>query len=343
MNRNDSLSVTYSSGVICHDPNILTTLAVFYDKIWFPYPLGLNRKKELNLSAPEGYYNDLSIVEDKYEQWITQWELLFQEGILCILPKPNELKAGHGFQSEMLDQLCQKDSVKRKIKVFHDFDVLSGRLAMTAHALYSPKPSPELFLKIPGLYLWLLDLEDPFESKKSHGVDSHIQAKSTNTSTSELANILASSLFEYYFPKLQSLNAEQVMEVRNYLSNTKQGFIDYLLEMTDDVESRLISGTNSIDYAAKKTMERKFIPHYNEFRRQLEAKDIGFWSKVLEGGGKFLKIDAAFWAPKFYGEIIQILCEIFGKGAEAHLKNLSNKNQAFSYLGKLDSDIIQIK
>lgn len=327
------LSVTYSSGVICHEPDFLSTLAVFYDQIWFPYPYGLDRKGVVWCSGPPGFDNELAIVQERYEQWRAQWELLFKEEILCTLPMPKELEGG--MPLELRDETMNKLGyrIDPRPTAFIDLDMLCGRIALAIHALYTDKPSPELFVTIPGLELWLLDLPaNPLQHDEAKRVDFQMGTNSINTSTTEITNLLVNSLFEYHIPKLGALTADQILEVRDYLANTKQGFTDYITELTDDVEARLKSNANSVAEAARKTIERKVLPKYREFCRQLEARNIGFWSKVLEGGGKFLKIDAAPWSPKFYGEIIQIFFELLGKGADEDLKDASNQSQAFSYL-----------
>jgi hypothetical protein len=38
------LSITYSSGIFIRKPEVLSTLAVFYDQVWLPYPYGFEKE-----------------------------------------------------------------------------------------------------------------------------------------------------------------------------------------------------------------------------------------------------------------------------------------------------------
>jgi hypothetical protein len=122
-------------------------------------------------------------------------------------------------------------------------------LSLALHAAYARKVDPELFISDPA-----------------------------DTATSRLAGFLVRSLFKYRIPQLQALTAEQILEVRDYIKDTKEGFVDYIFEMVDDVEARLKSGEKSEEEAARKTVERKLGPRYDEMRRQLKSKKIGFWA-----------------------------------------------------------------
>src|SRR5438105_902209 len=83
-----SLAVTYSSGVICEAPDVLSTLAVFYDEIWFPFPYDLNPSS--GIRTPLFYTDTIYIgsAQDRYREWLEKWSLLFKNGILNTLPAP---------------------------------------------------------------------------------------------------------------------------------------------------------------------------------------------------------------------------------------------------------------
>src|SRR5207249_1171416 len=114
---------------------------------------------------------------------------------------------------------------------------------LLSHIFCPHKPSPELFI-----------------------------SDQTDTRTSHLAFVLVQLLFQYQVPQIGTPNVEQILEVRDYLKDTKEGFTYYIHEMTDDVEQRLKGGNLYEIEAARKTFERKILPQYEEFRRQLAAR-----------------------------------------------------------------------
>jgi hypothetical protein len=136
-------------------------------------------------------------------------------------------------------------------------------------------------------------------------------------------------------PQLNALHPEQILEIRELVQETKEGFVDYIFEAVDDVEARLISGSVTEVEAAQKTVERKLLPKYHEFQRQLQAQRGGFWSEVLAAGSTLLQIDATPWTPKFYGQIIEAFFGPLGNIAEAEAEARSNANQAYQYLATL--------
>lgn len=309
--------VTYSSGEcdVVNMEGILETLAVFYDEIWLPYPYGFDPEGPVlwSISIPQSHYTQyrdtVFMMHEEYEKWHNKWKPLFDQGILKTLPPPiTDLKEiPYGFAEVIRSKIGYQEDVSLSL-----FPLLSGELALAIHALYSPKPGPELFITNP-----------------------------VDTTTSRLAGFLVRSLFQLQIPQLQALTAEQVLEVRDYLQDTKEGFKDYIYTMVDDVEKRLKNGDKFELEAAQKIAERKILTSYDEFCRQLKAKKTGFWSKVLVSGGKFLQIDAAPWVPKFWGGLIGAL---FGSVDEAEKRAeeaQKNKSQAFQYLFTLESKVIK--
>jgi len=83
--------------------------------------------------------------------------------------------------------------------------------------------------------------------------------------------------------------------------------------------------------------ERKLLPKYLEFRRQLQMKKFGFWDKVLSTTAKFFEIDAAPWTPKFYGVLFHAFFESAQATEDAMGKAASNASHAFQYIAHLES------
>lgn len=311
--KNLLLSTTYSSGVICDQPKILSTLAVFYDEIWLPYPYNWDPEAVV-IWDHKPTQNAVRITQEKYVNWRSTWKPLFDQQILKTLSPP--IKPGKypdNFSKEVWEKIKVKgvgcgDFVDEEY-LASTWDIVTGRLALVIHALYAHKPSPEFFVSDPQ-----------------------------NTDTSYLAGVLTNSLFHYRIPQLQALRAEQILEVRDYIKDTREGFANYIHEMVDELETTLKNGAAE-DESARKVIERKILPKYNEVRRQIASKKTGFWSKVLATGGKFFQIDAAPWTPKFYGDLFKIFFDSSEEIAKAEMEARSNTEQAFQFLARLESKV----
>src|SRR5262249_32177710 len=86
----------------------------------------------------------------------------------------------------------------------------------------------------------------------------------------------AKSVFSYCLPKLRKLNAEQILQVRERVKDTREGFSLHLQKLSKGVEQRLRGGESDaeIEQFAKSVVETDLIPDYGEFRRQLGAERL---------------------------------------------------------------------
>jgi hypothetical protein len=333
------LSITYSSGLIPL-PEIMSTLAVFYDEIWLPQPYYLDIEFYSRFGELYGFFSKADFTSEYREALEksqlafyclkTKWVTLYKEGILKTL---RPLSSEKFYKVSIPSQLVFPDTSYEGIYKFYMDKVLyllksyadkssseiiqadafisfASPILIGMHRVRQDKPSPELFISDPS-----------------------------DTCTSRLAGYLVHSLFQYYVPQLDTLNAEQILEVRDYLKDTKEGFTYYINQITDDVEQRIKSGNLTEMVAAQKTFERKILPLYVEFRRQLAAKKTGYWANVLAASADFFKVDATPWTPKFYGELLKWLGVVLNLTAKDEEALLTNQSQAFQYLATLEKKL----
>ncbi|MFC1822657.1 hypothetical protein ACFL9T_08115 [Thermodesulfobacteriota bacterium] len=149
-----------------------------------------------------------------------------------------------------------------------------------------------------------------------------------------LKSLMALSAFKFMLPQINNLHPDQILEVRNAVADTREGFSMHLQSLSREVENRIEDGDSLADVSryAQSVVETMLIPQYREFRRQIAAKRAGFWGKVLDKASKFSEIDAAPWTPKFYAELIKALGFTILTGVSEREDTLSNRSQAYQFL-----------
>jgi hypothetical protein len=289
------LAATYSSWPLewRRGDDKLSTLSVFYDKVFLPCPYFFDAELPAfwHTDEDDAYKKQRDTLQSAFFEWKETIRPLIQHGIIEFLPSDFQIS----------DAPQQATSVWSQLRTLSDND-----------------------LEAPDCALAL-------ESDMTSGAFAF--------DTSRLAAVLVDSLFSYRVPVLSKLTADQVLDVREHLKDYKAGFAELICELADDVEQRLQGGDRSSLAAAKKTVERKLLPKYGEFRRQLQSKKSGWRSKILERGWKALQIDASPCTPRFYACLFEALFGSLNEAAQAHIESASSQSQAFQYLASLEKRV----
>jgi len=304
------LEITYSSDLTIKDPELLATLSVFYDKVYLPYPYNCDPDAEPLIGMLNVFKREVLLKEPdvrEYVSWKSKYRVLFDCGILESVP-PAVIRHSPGWTDEqeqevMLALGAAALAADQANSSSEEWGIRS-LIARTIHASFTRKPCAEFF---------------------------------SADSTAALAGLVAHPLFCYRLPRLADLSGEQILEIRALVKDTREGFIGYIFECTDDLESRLRDSASHPSDAASKLVERKLIPKYEEYRRQLDGNNTKFGSKLFAMGANAMQIDASPLTPKFYGQIFQILLKAFGDVATVEAKHKTNAGQAFQYLSRLGS------
>ncbi len=154
-----------------------------------------------------------------------------------------------------------------------------------------------------------------------------------------LAALQAEATFNYLLPKIQSLYATQILELREKVAATREGFTMHLWKLSKGLEERARAAASIREIAgfAKSVVETELIPDYREFQRQLAAHKAGKWQKVLDTAGKMIEIDAAPWTPIFWGQMLKAMGLSLVTAAGEKEDSLSNKYQAFQFMSEVES------
>jgi hypothetical protein len=154
-----------------------------------------------------------------------------------------------------------------------------------------------------------------------------------------LVALEAEATFKYLLPKLHIFHPTQILELREKVEATREGFTMHLWKLSKGLEEHAKDGTSVLEIAdfARNLIETDLLPDYREFRRQLAALNAGKWNKFLDAAGKIIEIDAAPWTPKFYGLLLRALGLSVITAASEQQDSLSNKYQAFKFMSDVEA------
>jgi hypothetical protein len=154
-----------------------------------------------------------------------------------------------------------------------------------------------------------------------------------------LVALEAEETFRYLLPKIRAYHATQILELRERVADTREGFTMHLWKLSKGLEEHARENTpvKEIAQFAKNLVETELLPDYKEFQRQLKAIDARSWNKILDVAGKVVEIDAAPWTPKFWGLLLKALGMTVITAASERAETLSNKYQAFQFMGELEA------
>lgn len=148
----------------------------------------------------------------------------------------------------------------------------------------------------------------------------------------------ATATFRYLLPKLHTYHPTQILELRDKIKDTREGFTLHLWKLSSGLKECAEHGVSVGEAArfAENIIRTDLIPDYREFQRQFESMRADKWGKVLDAAGRIAEIDAAPWTPKFWGMLLKAIgvTALGFKAAEREL--LSNRYQAFQFMNYVE-------
>jgi hypothetical protein len=301
------MNCVYVSNLTIPDRGLLAALCLIHDQVLLPHPYELDSAAKPLMRGSMSYMDDLEISQRYYANWISAHRELFDAMAMAVLPPPLDVGDAPGdLDQQLLDKLG------RKVPKFGREDVLSGRLAIAMHALFARTPDLDFVLARPG-----------------------------DTSTSHLQTILARETLVRRVPHLPELVPEQIVELREITAPFKEGFHAYLSSLVDDVESRLGSTGGDEQEAASRTFARKIDHELKEHARQELPKKVEWWAKVAQritgGVARVIGIVTTPWSASNYPELAGDAAGLIELGASGAVERASNPNQAFQFLGRIET------
>ncbi len=310
---NPESEISYSSDVIIRDPCEIASLCVFYDKVFLPYlppdiaDLLLRIRMPREQESPKTA--DLFSIPGQAEYvqaWERRHEPLFQT-VLARLGAPK-----HNFELSDADLAATHAYLSPNIRFGNQYSYFAARVI---HLLRDDHRCPQLY-----------------------------RASRVSANRELYKSIMAKEAFSIRLPALADLQPDEILQVREKVAATREGFAMHLQKLSREVEERCSAGDDleAIRAHAKAMIETDLIPDYVEFRRQLAAERLGFWSKVLDSGRNALRIGAPIG-------IVNILSSTFGAllvtgalAAERRKLEQSNVRLAYRFLEGAESAVADI-
>ncbi len=306
--------VVYNSDLIIRNPADLAAFGIFYNRVFLPYTTPETSRAYIAADATSVFGADLVFNDDQASEDVNLWseenELLFHEGVIVRLPLATDL--------DTLDLLLGLESSS-----------LSLFLRLPSQVTFEGQSGTTIIKQDLALHLLRTDINVP-------GI---FVTESIGASHPAMVALEAKAAFSYLLPAVSPLTAEQILQVRRRVADTRAGFNMHLLALSRGVEERLANGASIVEMErwAKSVVASELIPDYEEFKRQLTAKGSGIPAQVLDAAGSFLEIDAGPTTPKFYGKLLQLLGIRIGSHAKELKEKLSNRHQAFQFMSKVDA------
>jgi hypothetical protein len=173
-----------------------------------------------------------------------------------------------------------------------------------------------------------------------------IFASSTSRKTRDvLVALEACATFSYLSPKIHVHHPTQILELRDRVKDTREGFTMHLWKLSNGLQARAGDGTSLSETAsyARDLIETEPIPDYREFQRQLQSMEAGRWNKVLDAAGKIIEINATPWTPHFWAQVMKAIGLSALVSESERKEQYSNKYQAFKFMSDLEQSTNRYK
>lgn len=307
----------YDSGLIIRDRATLATLCIFYEQVILPWmppeavqsftrvskTIGTDGKAHVEIDQVE--WQDLGQFE---LDWDRENEALFDAGVLERLAPITNRFPSHSITdvAAFLDGLSPNFSYTADTKSIRGF--------FTARVLHH--------------------LRDDIEAPRLFQIE-------TSNQREVFKALLAQELFRYLLPAIQGLEPEQILQVREKVADTREGFLMHLQKLSAEIEKRIQGqeSTDNIAQYARSLVETELVPDYTEFRRQLAAERLGFWSNVLAKTGKVFEIREPISSLRFWGELLVAIGVPLAPLMEMKRATMTNKHLAFQFLQAVETEL----
>jgi hypothetical protein len=149
--------------------------------------------------------------------------------------------------------------------------------------------------------------------------------------------IAAKTLFRFVLPRISELAPEEILDLREKLSDFRAGFSYHLQSLCGEIFEAIRSGANmgEVTAHASALVEIKILPDLHEYQSQLSARRTRSGERILDTVGRVLRIEASPWTPRFFGDVLEAVAPGLLEANVEREARASNKGQALQFLAAL--------
>ena len=144
----------------------------------------------------------------------------------------------------------------------------------------------------------------------------------------------AQCTFQYLVPKLATLHATQILEVREKVKDTREGFTMHLRELSYGLLDRLRDSAELADikYFADNLINNKLIPTFKEFERQVKAEAATRRGIILDAANDVITIEVPTLPVRYDPLGFLSFGGMAPSSGSERMGELSNQRQAFRFM-----------
>jgi len=301
-------ALTYSSDLIIRSPSTLASLSVFFDRVYLPHIPARGSGAFLRVFG-DGDNHAADIVEsdisvEYWHRWDGLHASLFAAGVLQRLPAaPRDIA---------VDDKALQNVTSALYPNVNGFSRRMYFLARVIHHLRSDHEAPLL-----------------------------IDTTCSKPTRNGYKWLLAQEVFSYLVPALGVLPAEELLEIRCRVADTREGFAMHLQKLSGDLEARIKSGdpAHVLALHARAVVETELIPDVVEFRRQLLARRTGVVARVLDAAGGVLRLSVPIGTSAIASTGTSEVAGILQKVSSYWKPQATNAVLAYRFLEKLAATV----
>jgi len=159
-----------------------------------------------------------------------------------------------------------------------------------------------------------------------------------------LVALEAQATFEYLIPKISVTSPDQILTLRDVVKDTRAGFAEHLLSLSEGVEQRLRAKSSHkeiLDFA-RDVVYRKLRKDYEQYCLQLNSIKAGTYKRVGEVLQRAFAMHGTIASPLFWMQVIAELGLLSLAGVSEQEKFKSFEYKAYQFMSQVESGYAKI-
>lgn len=351
--------IVYQQGIV--DERALPTLAIVHDLLMLPFVFPhnshvylanenrvVNGRLEISSIVPFYIEHEKLLVR----QWDDEHRILYEEGVLGRLawdgsPDGDRFTANPdlparfvSYPSENLEVVVVPYEGLTLPEQTEEYDIrtCSAEELNRMHSRWE-RGMPVVFGEYGDVDGVIIRLQDLYHYGRRDVVARRLEFHASQRERRELIKqIQAETVFSYVLPSFDELHPEQILELREVVAETREGFTMHMQRLAKGIEEQIDANTDIADIRrwADTIVATELIPDYWEFKNQLTSEEINIGSKLLDAGGRILTIDSGPTTPAFWGGIVKALGASLGDASRLATEMTTTERQTYEFMALVE-------